>query len=304
MEWLSTSFALVFIAKWRPRKSKPWVKTVFNFLWFPSLGSCQTHFYFFGRLPNPLLFLWAAAKTKVVVRPTFTYTCGSALFCQQIFCFFKLMFLFFWLNNFIIFSSNWHSNSIPVLSRAILVWVEQCWSKSKCTKQYAWANPSTYILFLALFPTLVSLLLMGQVRIYGTNSLDDRKHLNGFAAIAVLFDVYFTVNTICDNLLSFWTRERMISVIILLLLLASPLRIAVVAEREDAVAERSLSQKLLSTETSPLVDSPKLITAQAYHPHLPDHDEEEDLNMNYECFASNGHGKFFSLDNFFFSFLK
>ncbi|KAH9775855.1 Nodulin-like domain-containing protein [Citrus sinensis] len=41
------------------------------------------------------------------------------------------------------------------------------------------------------------------VRIYGTNSLDDRKHLNGFAAIAVLFDVYFTVNTICDNLLSF-----------------------------------------------------------------------------------------------------
>ncbi|KAK9197930.1 hypothetical protein WN944_013113 [Citrus x changshan-huyou] len=64
-------------------------------------------------------------------------------------------------------------------------------------------NPSTYILFLALFPTLVSLLLMGQVRIYGTNSLDDRKHLNGFAAIAVLFDVYFTVNTICDNLLSF-----------------------------------------------------------------------------------------------------
>lgn len=64
-------------------------------------------------------------------------------------------------------------------------------------------NPSTYILLLALFPTLVSLLFMGQVRIYGTNSLDDRKHLNGFAAIAVLFDVYFTVNTICDNLLSF-----------------------------------------------------------------------------------------------------
>ena len=27
---------------------------------------------FFGQLPNPLLFLWAAAKTKVVVRPTFT----------------------------------------------------------------------------------------------------------------------------------------------------------------------------------------------------------------------------------------
>lgn len=92
----------------------------------------------------------------------------------------------------------------------------------------------------------------------------------------------------------------MISVIILTLLLASPLRIAVVAEREDAVAERSLSQKLLSTETSPLVDSPKLITAQAYLHHLPDHDEEEDLNMNYECFASNGHGNFFSLDTIFF----
>ena len=29
--------------------------------------------FFFGQLPNPLLFLWAAAKTKVVVRPTFTF---------------------------------------------------------------------------------------------------------------------------------------------------------------------------------------------------------------------------------------
>lgn len=84
------------------------------------------------------------------------YTCGSALFCQQIFFFLNYCFCFFIqrLINFIIFSSNWYSNSIPVLSRATLVWVEQCWSKSKCTKQYAWAIQALIFCFLHCFRLL------------------------------------------------------------------------------------------------------------------------------------------------------
>ncbi|KAJ4712195.1 protein NUCLEAR FUSION DEFECTIVE 4-like [Melia azedarach] len=52
-------------------------------------------------------------------------------------------------------------------------------------------NPSAYLLLLTLLPSIASLLLMCQVRIYGTSSLDDKKHLNAFSAVAVTLAAYF-----------------------------------------------------------------------------------------------------------------
>ncbi|KAJ4712196.1 protein NUCLEAR FUSION DEFECTIVE 4-like [Melia azedarach] len=111
-------------------------------------------------------------------------------------------------------------------------------------------NPSAYLLILALLPSIVSLLLMCQVRIYGTNSVDDKKHLNAFSAIAVILAAYFMVITILENIFSFSLLARIIIFIVLLLLLASPLRIAIMAEREHA--ER-LSQTF-SSERNQVVD--------------------------------------------------
>lgn len=139
------------------------------------------------------------------------------------------------------------------------------------------SNPSAYILVLALFPTIVSLLFMCHVRIYGTNSVDDKKHLNAFSAVAMTVAAYFTVITIIENLLTFSLWARIITFIILLLLLASPLRVAITANREDAMT----SPKLSTAEQDPLAyhqlaDDESQVTAASDDKILKD---EEDMNL-------------------------
>ncbi|KAJ9163671.1 hypothetical protein P3X46_023314 [Hevea brasiliensis] len=95
-------------------------------------------------------------------------------------------------------------------------------------------NPSTYILLLALTPTLVSLLLMNLVRNYDTNTKDDKKHLNAFSAVALIIAAYLTINIFLENILALPLWSRMITFAVLLFLLASPLGIAVRAQRENS----------------------------------------------------------------------
>ncbi|KAK9203021.1 hypothetical protein WN943_013274 [Citrus x changshan-huyou] len=138
-------------------------------------------------------------------------------------------------------------------------------------------NPSTFILVLALLPTLVSLLFMSHVRIYGTNSVDDKKHLNAFSAVAMTVAAYLMVITVMENLLTFPLWARIITFIILLLLLASPLRVAITADREDAMT----SPKLSTPQQDPLAyhelaDDESKVTAAFDDKILED---EEDMNL-------------------------
>ncbi|KAJ8771867.1 hypothetical protein K2173_027044 [Erythroxylum novogranatense] len=94
-------------------------------------------------------------------------------------------------------------------------------------------HPSTFLLLLALTPTTVSLVLMSLVRNYDTSTRDDKKHLNAFSSVALIIAAYLTILIILENItsLSLWARTATFTV--LLILVASPLGIAIRAQREE-----------------------------------------------------------------------
>ncbi|KAJ0048654.1 hypothetical protein Pint_15300 [Pistacia integerrima] len=148
-------------------------------------------------------------------------------------------------------------------------------------------NPSAYLLILALLPTFVSLVLMCLVNINGTNSADDKKHLNAFSVVALTLAAYIMILIILENIFSFPFWAHISTFIILLLLLAYPVKIAITAQRENT--ER-LAQTF-SPERSPFVDypgsgtttSPKFSTEQdslEYHKLPGDTCEVEDVSSD------------------------
>lgn len=110
------------------------------------------------------------------------------------------------------------------LSGAILIQVYNALCKG---------DPTTFILILAIVPTLVSLTLMPCVKIYKTTTFDDKNHLNAFSAIALIVAAYLMVAIILENIFSFPVWGRTITFVILLVLLASPVGIAAKALKEE-----------------------------------------------------------------------
>ncbi|GFZ17511.1 nodulin-like [Actinidia rufa] len=113
------------------------------------------------------------------------------------------------------------------LSGAVLIQVYQTFLKG---------SPTTFILMLAVLPTTVSLLLMCLVRIYPTNNNagDDKKYLDGFSLVALIVAAYLLILIILENLLTFPLWARIVTFVVLLLLLALPLRIAIRAQEEHS----------------------------------------------------------------------
>ena len=87
---------------------------------------------------------------------------------------------------------------------------------------------------LALWPTFVSLVLMLLVRIYKANASDDKKHLNGFSALTLIIAGYLMIMVILEKSFSLPLWARIFNFILLLLLLASPLGVAIKAQKEDS----------------------------------------------------------------------
>ncbi|KAI9174850.1 hypothetical protein LWI28_023648 [Acer negundo] len=132
-------------------------------------------------------------------------------------------------------------------------------------------NPSNYLLFLAVFPTSVSLLLMYFVRIHDTNSEGDKKHLNTLSVAALIMVAYLMILIILENIFTLGSSERIVTFIFLMLLLAFPLGIAFRAQREDA--ERLVFSQTFSTdERNSLMYNPEPIASMAYHDQLPGDD--------------------------------
>lgn len=127
------------------------------------------------------------------------------------------------------------------LSGAILIQVYQTFFKGK---------PGTFILMLALLPTLVSLVLMCLVNINERNTGNDKKHLNRFSAAAMIIAAYLMIVIILENTFTLPIWARIVTFILLLLLLTSPLGIAIKAQREDL---GKVSQTL-SSEKKPLME--------------------------------------------------
>ncbi|PSS07861.1 Protein NUCLEAR FUSION DEFECTIVE like [Actinidia chinensis var. chinensis] len=148
------------------------------------------------------------------------------------------------------------------LSGAVLIQVYQTFLKGR---------PSTFILMLAVLPTSVSLLLMCLVRIYPTNNSvgDDKKYLDGFSSVALIVAAYLLILIILENLLTFPLWAHILTFVVLLLLLTSPLTIAIRAQEEHS---RRLPQ-LPSNERSQLIESEKFSATEdsiEYHEETSD----------------------------------
>lgn len=106
-------------------------------------------------------------------------------------------------------------------------------------------NPKSFILLVALTPTLLSLLLMNLVRNYDTNTKEDKKHLNAFSAVALIIAAYLTINILLENIFTLPLWSRIITFVVLVFLVGSPLGIAVRAQREssDRFAQSLLEER-------------------------------------------------------------
>lgn len=138
------------------------------------------------------------------------------------------------------------------LSGAILIQAYQTIFKDK---------PTSFLLMLATFPTFNTLLLMCFVRIYRTNEGDEKKHLNGFSLIALIIAAYLMVIIILENILSLPLLAHIFTFVILILLLASPLCIAIKAQLSES---RSISSTSEIGE-DPLMDDPNQFAAEKIH---------------------------------------
>uniref|UniRef100_A0A803M1C9 Nodulin-like domain-containing protein n=1 Tax=Chenopodium quinoa TaxID=63459 RepID=A0A803M1C9_CHEQI len=101
---------------------------------------------------------------------------------------------------------------------------------------------------LALLPTTVTFSLMCLVKICPASGCDDKRHLNRFSLIALILAVFLMIIIILENVLEFPKWARLFALVVLLLLLGSPLRIAL-----EAIG-KGKCQTLLP-EKEPLSDS-------------------------------------------------
>ncbi|GMP33556.1 hypothetical protein CsSME_00006825 [Camellia sinensis var. sinensis] len=138
------------------------------------------------------------------------------------------------------------------LSGAILIQAYQTIFKDK---------PTSFLLMLATFPTFNTLLLMCFIRIYRTSEGDEKKHLNGFSLIALIIAAYLMVIIILENILSLPLLAHIFTFVILILLLASPLCIAIKAQLSES---RSISSTSEIGE-DPLMDDPNQFAAEKIH---------------------------------------
>ncbi|KAI6675299.1 hypothetical protein NL676_003205 [Syzygium grande] len=119
-------------------------------------------------------------------------------------------------------------------------------------------QPSAFILMLAFLPTSVSLMLMLLVRIYDTNAMGDKKHLNSISAVALIIAAYLMILIILENIFTMPLWSRILTFIVLLFLLFWPLKTAIVAMKEE---REGLSQPS-SSERSPLLYDPPQVVSE------------------------------------------
>ncbi|XP_057791952.1 protein NUCLEAR FUSION DEFECTIVE 4 [Salvia miltiorrhiza] len=118
------------------------------------------------------------------------------------------------------------------LSGAVLIQVYQTLFEGK---------PATFLLMLAVVPSLLSVALMFLVRVHPTGSRDHEKtYLNAFSLISMIVAAYVMFLIIVENafVLSPWTRA--LSLTLLFLILSSPLHIAIKAHKHDVEKQSSL----------------------------------------------------------------
>lgn len=136
------------------------------------------------------------------------------------------------------------------LSGAILIQIYQTIFKNK---------PTSFLLMLAVLPTVNPLMLMSFVRIYETKEWEEKKHLNGLSFVSLIIAAYLMAIIILGNMLTLQLSARIFSFVVLILLLASPLYIAIKAQAQPMESDR-ISRALL-IEGNQLMDDIRQLNA-------------------------------------------
>ncbi|XP_006307112.2 uncharacterized protein LOC17899791 [Capsella rubella] len=113
-------------------------------------------------------------------------------------------------------------------------------------------DPKTFILLLAIVPSLLSVLVMPLVRIYETSTVDEKKHLDGLSTLSLIIAAYLMITIILKSTLSLPSWANAVTLAVLLVVLSSPLLIAIRAHRDS---------KPLSPVYSPLVENLEATTS-------------------------------------------
>lgn len=142
-------------------------------------------------------------------------------------------------------------------------------------------NPSSFLLMLAVLPTLTPFLLMCFVKVYSTNGGHDKRHLNAFSIAALVIASYLMSIIIWENVQALGLSIRIVIFVLLLLLLISPLVvIAIRAQMGDIQMEPQAS----SVEGNQLLgdpDPPEIAAEKLYlqHDHLKYHKIPSDAHQ-------------------------
>ncbi|KAK9278314.1 hypothetical protein L1049_027879 [Liquidambar formosana] len=157
-------------------------------------------------------------------------------------------------------------------------------------------KPTSFLLMLTVLPAVNALLLMCFVRIHETSEGDEKKHLNGFSLVALIIAAYLMVVIILENILTLQLSVRIFTFIVLILLLASPLCVAIKAQSQQRVSD-GISQTFL-IEGDQLMDDPNQLSAEktyarqdptGYHQMPNDPDQDMDATDKKKTFPWGEH---------------
>ncbi|EXB42056.1 putative transporter MCH1 [Morus notabilis] len=128
---------------------------------------------------------------------------------------------------------------------------------------------------LALLPTVNTLLLTCFVRIHNTSEGAEKEHLNSLSLVAILVAAYLMVIIIIEHVVTLRLIVRAFAFVVLILLLGSPLCIAIGAWKRES---DRISHTLCTEEESLIIEpkqrgSEKILARQ-------DSDQEMDTNDN------------------------
>ncbi|KAG9446848.1 hypothetical protein H6P81_012976 [Aristolochia fimbriata] len=111
-------------------------------------------------------------------------------------------------------------------------------------------NPSSFLLLLALLPTLTPFALMCFVNVYDSHEVQEKRYLNHFSLISLIIALYLMVIIISEHILSLGLIARIITFLILVTLLSSPLSVALKAQLRNSSRHQG---------TAHLVEDPDLM---------------------------------------------
>lgn len=137
-------------------------------------------------------------------------------------------------------------------------------------------KPTSFLLLLALLPSINSVLLMWLVKIFPMYEVGEKKYLDDFSLASLILAAYLMAIIIIENTLKLQFSVRVSTFIVLLFLLLSPLYIAIKAQKEKSYR----IVKLLLEQNQPAHEDVAQIRQHPEGYHEISGNPDEEMNTN------------------------